>query len=156
MVINVGLFLELNRSSNRTVEPALTVHASQHMSQFSAVSSSIRQPDATRVAGARGVSSSSGSGAGSSSGGRAGSAGLSTWNLLLRIWPIEDRPEEMQDPETVAALTFDQLIKYKKHYEALVKKEGKGDGVFGKDSQIPATMFEAGEDNCADVLHPAR
>ena len=62
----------------------------------------------------------------------------------------------MQDPETVAALTFDQLIKYKKHYEALVKKEGKGDGVFGKDSQIPATMFDTGEDNCADILHPAR
>ena len=139
------------------MEPAPTVHASQHMSQFSAVSSSIRQPDTARVAGTRGVSSNLGSGAGASSASRAGtSTGLSTWNLLLRIWPIEDRPEEMQDPETVAALTFDQLIKYKKHYEALVKKEGKGDGVFGKDSQIPATMFEAGEDNCADILHPAR
>ena len=47
-------------------------------------------------------------------------------------------------------------MKYKKHYEALIKKEGKGDGEFGKDCQIPSSSFEAGEDNCASILHPAR
>jgi len=81
---------------------------------------------------------------------------MSTWTLLLRIWPIEDRPEEMTDPAVVSSLSFDQLIEYKKHYEALVKREGKGDGVFGKDCTIPTKRFEAGEDNCADLLHPAR
>ena len=75
---------------------------------------------------------------------------------MLRIWPLEDRPDEMKIPEVVNGLSFDQLIKYKKHYEALIKREGKGEGVFGKDSDIPAVFFDAGEDNCADLLHPAR
>ena len=86
----------------------------------------------------------------------AGGGPLATWALMLRIWPLEDRPDEMKVPEVVNALSFDQLIKYKKHYEALVKREGKGEGVFGKDSDIPAVFFEEGEDNCADLLHPAR
>ena len=81
---------------------------------------------------------------------------LASWNLMLRIWPLEDRPDEMKIPEVVNGLSFDQLIKYKKHYEALIKREGKGEGVFGKDSDIPAVFFEEGEDNCADLLHPAR
>ena len=75
---------------------------------------------------------------------------------MLRIWPLEDRPEEMQDPLVVGSLSFDQVMKYKKHYEALIKKEGKGEGVFGKDSQIPTCRFDAGEDDCASTLHPAR
>ena len=81
---------------------------------------------------------------------------MSTWQLMLGIWPVEDRPEEMTRPEVVNSLTFDQLITYKNHYEALVKKEGKGDGVFGKDTDIPVKKYAAAEDNCADKLHPAR
>ena len=86
----------------------------------------------------------------------AGGGVMTTWQLMLGIWPVEDRPEEMTKPEVVNSLSFDQLITYKNHYEALVKKEGKGDGVFGKDADIPVKRFEAGEDNCADKLHPAR
>ena len=81
---------------------------------------------------------------------------MSTWQLMLGIWPVEDRPEEMTRPEVVNSLTFDQLITYKNHYEALVKKEGKGDGVFGKDTDIPVKKYAAAEDNCADKLHPVR
>ena len=47
---------------------------------------------------------------------------MSTWQLMLGIWPVEDRPEEMTKPEVVNSLSFDQLITYKNHYEALVKK----------------------------------
>jgi len=43
----------------------------------------------------------------------------------------------MTDPAVVSSLSFDQLIEYKKHYEALVKREGKGDGVFGKAAPYP-------------------
>ena len=78
---------------------------------------------------------------------------MSTWQLMLGIWPVEDQPEEMTRPEVV---TFDQLITYKNHYEALVKKEGKGDGVFGKDTDIPVKTYAAAEDNCADKLHSVR
>ena len=68
-----------------------------------------------------------GAGSGESSGLTEGGP-LATWNLMLRIWPLEDRPDEMKIPEVVNGLSFDQLIKYKKHYEALVKREGKGEG----------------------------
>ena len=81
---------------------------------------------------------------------------MSTWQLMLGIWPVEDRPEEMTRQEVVNSLTFDQLITYKNHYEALVKKEGKGDGVFGKDADIPMRKFTEAEDNCTDKLQPAR
>ena len=81
---------------------------------------------------------------------------MSTWQLMLGIWPVEDRPEEMTRQEVVNSLTFDQLITYKNHYEALVKKEGKGDGVFGKDADIPMRKFAEAEENCVDKLHPAR
>ena len=79
-----------------------------------------------------------------------------TWALMLRIWPLEDRPEEMVNPEIVNALSFDQILKYKKHYEAQIKREGKGEGVFGRDASIPMVQFGVGEDNCMDKLHPAR
>ena len=84
------------------------------------------------------------------------SGSMSMLHLMLGIWPVEDRPEEMTRPEVVNSLTFDQLITYKNHYEALVKKEGKGDGVFGKDTDIPVKKYAAAEDNCADKLHPVR
>ena len=84
------------------------------------------------------------------------SGAMSTWQLMLGIWPVEDWPEEMTRPEVVNALTFNQLITYKNHYEALVKKEGKGDGVFGKDTEIPVRKYAVAEDNCADKLHPVR
>ena len=84
------------------------------------------------------------------------SGAMTTWQLMMGIWPMEDRPEEMTREEVVNSLTFDQLITYKNHYEALVKKEGKGDGVFGKDADIPLKKFEAAGDNCGDKLHLAR
>ena len=130
------------------------MHASQQLSQFSSGArdrhtdtvqrEAVGQQSAVRASSAAAAANASGPG------------GVSTWTLMLRIWPLEDRPEEMLVQEVVNGMTFDQLIKYKKHYEALVKKEGKGEGVFGKDSAIPPVLFEAGEDNCTDLLHPAR
>jgi hypothetical protein len=80
----------------------------------------------------------------------------STWAIMLDIWPLEDRPPKMTNPQIVNKLSFDQVIKYKKNYEALMKKEGKGDGVFGKDSTLPTKKFAAADDNCVELLHPAR
>jgi hypothetical protein len=80
----------------------------------------------------------------------------STWAIMLDIWPLEDRPEKMTNPQIVNRFSFDQMVKYKKSYEALQKREGKGEGVFGKDSAIPTKRFQQADDNCADLLHPAR
>ena len=49
-----------------------------------------------------------------------------TWELLLPIWDIEDRPEAMQHVETVNAMSLDNVFAYKQHYEQQTKKEGKG------------------------------
>ena len=128
------------------------MHASQQLSQFSGAAKGQQTEQLQREVRAQQVPNN-----GSSGLARQGiSGGVSTWTLMMRIWPLEDRPEEMLVPDVVNGLTFDQLMKYKKHYEQLVKKEGKGEGVFGKDTAIPPKFFEAGEDNCADLLHPAR
>ena len=80
----------------------------------------------------------------------------STWELLLPIWDLEDRPAAMQHEATVNAMSLDNVFAYKSHYEQQSKKEGKGECVFGKDKKLPTRRFEEGEDNCADMLHEAR
>ena len=91
-------------------------------------------------------------------GGVPGFAGgaMSTWSIMLGIWPLEDRPEDMTRPDIVNALSFDQMITYKTHYEALIKREGKGENVFGKDNPLPLRKFPEGLDDCAGTLHPVR
>jgi hypothetical protein len=81
---------------------------------------------------------------------------ISTWSIMLAVWSLEERPDEMRRPEVVNSLTFDQMVTYKKLYDARMKKEGKGEEVFGRDCPIPSTMFEAAADDCAEQLHPAR
>jgi hypothetical protein len=84
---------------------------------------------------------------------------VSTWAIMLAVWPLEERPEEMRKPEVVNTLSFDQMVTYKKLYDARMKKEGKegkGEEVFGRDGPIPTTMFEGGPDDCAEQLHPVR
>ncbi len=76
--------------------------------------------------------------------------------LLAPLWVMEDRPPEMRDPKMVGKLTVKTALEYKAQFEALEAKQGKGDTVFGKDNKIPSKKFGEGEDNCCDVLHPAR
>ena len=89
---------------------------------------------------------------GSGTGGRL----KTTWELLLPIWDIEDRPEAMQHMETVNAMSLDNVFAYKQHYEQQSKKEGKGDSTFGKDKKLPGKKYEEEEDNCLDKLHAVR
>ena len=80
----------------------------------------------------------------------------STWELLLPIWDLEDRPEAMQHEATVNAMSLENVFAYKAHFEMQSKKEGKGDSAFGKDRKLPVRVFPEGEDNCTDKLHEAR
>jgi hypothetical protein len=82
--------------------------------------------------------------------------GITTWDLMLEVWPVDQRPDLMKKPEKVNALTFDQMVTYKKLYDARMKKEGKGEEVFGHDAPIPVTMFESAADDCASQLHAVR
>jgi len=62
----------------------------------------------------------------------------------------------MLDRQFVNAFSFDQAIVYKQHYQEELKKQGKGETVFGKDTWPPTKTFAAAQDNCADKLCPAR
>jgi len=66
------------------------------------------------------------------------------------------RPAEMLDRNFVNSFTFDQAITYKGHYLEELKRQGKGDSVFGRDAMPPTKRYAAGEDNCADKLCPIR
>jgi len=79
-----------------------------------------------------------------------------TWTRMLRVWPMEARPAEMLDREFMNSFTFDQAVKYKEHWVAEMKIQGKGEQVFGRDSLPPTQKFAAAEDNCADKLCAAR
>jgi hypothetical protein len=83
-------------------------------------------------------------------------APVSTWELMLELWPLEERPDNMRKREVVNALTFDQMVTYKKLFDQRMKREGKGEQVFGHDVPIPVTVFEAGPDDCAEQLHAVR
>ena len=48
----------------------------------------------------------------------------STWELLLPIWDVEERPEAMQHVATVKAMTLENVFAYKLHWEQQNKKEG--------------------------------
>jgi hypothetical protein len=39
-------------------------------------------------------------------------ASVSTWDLMLEIWPVEERPEQMKKREFVNALSFNQMVTY--------------------------------------------
>ena len=80
----------------------------------------------------------------------------STWELLLPIWDLEERPEAMQHEETVNAMTLENVFAYKQHFEQQTKKEGKGDSSFGKDRKLQKKRFEAEDDNCCEALHSVR
>jgi hypothetical protein len=82
----------------------------------------------------------------------------STWDLMaaLAVWPMEDRPEAMLNPDTVNAMSLETVFTFKEHYEQQVKKEGKGDMAFGRDKKIPDKMYAAQMDNCAGSLHEIR
>jgi len=83
-------------------------------------------------------------------------AGTSIWDLSLAVWPIEDRPAAMKDPNVVNSMTLQSLFSFKEHFEILQKKEGKGDSTFGSDHKLPARTFSEQDDDAADLLHPMR
>ena len=80
----------------------------------------------------------------------------STWDLLLPIWDLEDRPEAMQHEATVNKMSLADAFAYQQRYEQQVKKEGKGESVFGKDKKLPTKKYKEEEDNCSDILHSMR
>jgi hypothetical protein len=53
-------------------------------------------------------------------------------------------------------MAMDTVLALKRCWDEKRKKEEKGDDTFKKDPDLPTKRFEAGPDNCRDILHPAR
>jgi hypothetical protein len=75
---------------------------------------------------------------------------------MLPIWPLEDRPELYQNEAYINNLSVDTCLGLKAAWEIQLKKENRGENMFGKDVALPTRHYDAGPDNCAELLHPAR
>lgn len=84
------------------------------------------------------------------------SGASSLWDLTLPLWDVDDRPEHMRIKETVNSLTLSNFLAFKEHFEQKIRKEGKGDTIFGKDRKLATKKFKEEEDNCGDKLHTVR
>jgi len=80
----------------------------------------------------------------------------STADLIRSIWPAEDRPVELQQDAIINSMSMDTVLALKRCWDEKKKKEEKSDDTFRKDADIPTKRYEAGPDNCNDLLHPAR
>ena len=80
----------------------------------------------------------------------------STWEILLPIWDLDDRPEAMQHEATVNSMSLENAFSYKAHFEQQAKKEGKGEATFGKDKKLSTRTYSEEKDNCAALLHSVR
>jgi hypothetical protein len=79
-----------------------------------------------------------------------------TWEVLLDIWPLEDRPERYLNVDFINSLTVETALALMAVWEKQQKKENKGEDTFGKDPPLPTRHIDGGPDNCADLLHPGR
>jgi len=81
---------------------------------------------------------------------------MSTWDMMEHVWDRHKRPDHLLIPDVVNSYTIDQMLVYKQHYQQQEKQEGKGDSVFTRDAKLQTKSYPAGDDNCAELLHPAR
>ena len=74
------------------------------------------------------------------------------------MWPVSDRPEgPLKDPKWVDDQPLSTLLDIYKLTEAKQKKEsGQAIARMTKDCLPQKRKIKSGEDNCYDVLHPAR
>jgi len=79
-----------------------------------------------------------------------------TWDIIRSIWPVEERPEELQREAWVNSMSLDAVLMLKKLWDEQQKKENKGEQTFRRDAPLPTRLFDGGPDNCADLLHTVR
>ena len=79
-----------------------------------------------------------------------------TSEIIREVWRIEDRPEMYRTESFINSMSVDTVLALKKCWEETLKKENKGEDSIGQDAPLPTRMFDAGPDNCADLLHNAR
>jgi hypothetical protein len=78
------------------------------------------------------------------------------WQMFRSVWPVEDRPEEMQVEEWFNQMTTDYIFELKRVWDEKKKKDNKGEETFRRDAALPTRQYDGNPDNCTDLLHPAR
>jgi DNA/RNA endonuclease G (NUC1) len=82
--------------------------------------------------------------------------GPTTYEMTLPVWPLEDRPEIYRNEAYINSHSTDTVLALMKCWYEKQKKEERGDDSFKKDPQLPTRHYDAGPDNRADLVHPAR
>jgi hypothetical protein len=81
---------------------------------------------------------------------------FTNWEILLPIWPPEDRPEQFRNMDFINSQPLQLILELKRVAEELQKKDEKEVESFKKDAELPTRHYIGGPDNCSDLLHPAR
>ena len=82
----------------------------------------------------------------------------SNWSLLASIWPVRDRPDNLQREDVVNAIAFDTLLamaKFQKETRVGSATSGSKSS-FTKDTLPNSTLFKEQRDNGVKKLHEAR
>jgi hypothetical protein len=79
-----------------------------------------------------------------------------TWVMFQSIYPVEDRPPELQCEHWVNNLDPAVFLGMMESWIKKQKREDRADELFRKDAALPTRQFDGGPDNCADLLHQAR
>lgn len=78
------------------------------------------------------------------------------WDLVNAMWPLETRPEQLQNKRTINKMSIGEIVKFKEHFEKEEEKRGVGSAIFGRDQKLKPISFEAMTDDGKEQLHPAR
>ena len=77
-----------------------------------------------------------------------------TWEVLLDIWPLEDRPERYLNEDFINSLTVETALALMAVWEKQQKKENKGEDTFGKDPRSPRATSTAGRTTAQTCCTP--
>lgn len=82
----------------------------------------------------------------------------SNWSLLNSIWPVSDRPANLQREEVVNQIEFSNLLNMAKYHKELSQSStsGTSKASFTKDTLPGTTVFKEAKDDGIRKLHPAR
>ena len=78
------------------------------------------------------------------------------WNTLNKIWPLEDRPDELQDRDQVALLDLEDIKHLREMHKLENNEKGDKKDNLVRDKKPKEMKFREGPDNCFNLLHPGR
>ncbi len=62
---------------------------------------------------------------------------FTNWEILLPIWPLEDRPEQFRNMDFINSQPLQLILELKRVAEELQKKDEKEVESFKKDAELP-------------------